>query len=146
VKEGNDMQPDSSPVKVRNATQAIEAVLSYLREQHVPEFPDKDIKWQEKTIYSTEPMDYAITSKLYTSDDWLIEVFQGVAPVSRTVYQITVFNSRLRCYWQGSVSADGGISEDNAYGLLTEVESQKLAEEFLKKSQVPPPRPGGYGH
>jgi hypothetical protein len=146
VKEGNYMQPDSSPVKVRNAAQAIEAVLSYLRKQQVTEFPNKDIKWQEKTIYSTESMDYAITSKLYTSDDWLIEVFQGVAPVSRTVYQITVFNSRLRCYWQGSVTANGGISGDNAYRLLSEEESQKLAEDFLRKSQVPPPRPGGYGH
>ena len=140
------MQPDSSSVKVRNAAQAIEAVLSYLRKQQVTEFPNKDIKWQEKTIYSTESMDYAITSKLYTSDDWLIEVFQGVAPVSRTVYQITVSNSRLRCYWQGSVRADGGILEENAYRLLSEEESQKMAEEFLNKSQIPPPRPGGYGH
>jgi len=140
------MQPDSSSVKVRNAAQAINEVLLHLRKQQVPEVPDTDIKWQEKTIYSTEPMDYAITSKLFTSDDWLIEVYQGVAPVSRTVYQITVFNSRLRCYWQGSVRADGGISEENTYRLLSEEENQKLAEEFLKKSRVPRPRPGGYGH
>ena len=140
------MQPDSSSVKVRNAAQAIEAVLSHLRKQQVSEVPVANTRWQEKTIYSTEPMDYAITSKFYISDDWLIEVFQGVAPVSRTVYQITVFNSRLNCYWQGSVKADGNISEDNTYRLLSEEESQKLAEEFLKKGQVPPPRPGGYGH
>ena len=140
------MQPDSSSVKVRNAAQAIDAAISHLREQQAPEVPDTNTKWQEKTIYSAEPMDYAITSKLYTSDDWLIELFQGVAPVSRTVYQITVFNSRLHYYWQGSVRADGGITEENVYQMLSEEESQNLAEEFLKKSQIPPPRPGGYGH
>jgi len=89
------MQPDSQSVKVRNAAQAINAVISHLREQQVPEVPDTNTKWQEKTIYSAEPMDYAITSKLYTSDDWLIEIFQGVAPVSRTVYQIQLKASLL---------------------------------------------------
>lgn len=140
------IQPGSSLVKVRNAAQAIDEAFSYLRKQQVRRAPDKNIKWQEKTLYSTGPQDFAITSRLFTSDDWLIEVFQGVAPLSRTVYQVTVFSAKLHCYWKGSVMADGGITETNAFRLLSEEESQKITEEFVRKSQVPPPMPGGYGH
>ncbi len=140
------IQPDVPPVKVRNAAQALNAALSYLRKQQAPKAPDTNTKWQENTLYSTERQDYAITSKLFTSDDWLIEVYQGVAPLSSTIYQITVFNANLHWYWKGNVKADGGIIEEKAFRLLSEEESQKMAEEFLSKSQVPPPTPGGYGH
>ena len=76
----------------------------------------------------------------------MIEIFQGVAPLSSTVYQITVFSAKLHWYWKGSVKVDGGVTEVSAFRLLPEEESQKMAEELLRKSQVPPPRPGGYGH
>ena len=133
-------------MKVRNAAQAIDTALSYLRKQQVPAVPAENTKWQEKTIYSTEPEDYGITSKLLTSDDWLIEVFQGVAPLSNTVYRITLFSTRLNYYWQGSVRADGSITEAKAFRLLPEEESRRIAAEFSRKSEMPPPRPGGYGH
>jgi len=134
------------PVKVRNAAQAIDTALSYLRKQQVAALPDENTKWQEKTIYSTEPQDYGITSKLFTTDDWLVEVFQGVAPLSNTVYRITLFSVRSNYYWKGSVRADGDVTEASAFRLLPEEESQKITEEFSRKSEVPPPRPGGYGH
>ena len=140
------IQPDVPSVKVRNAAQAVNATLSYLRKQQVPKAPDINTKWQQKTLYSIERQDYAITSKLFTSGDWLIEVYQGVAPLSRTVYQITVFSAKLRWYWKGSAKADGSVTEVSALRLLSEEESQKIAAEFLRKSQVSPPRPGGYGH
>jgi len=134
------------PVKVRNAAQAIDTALSYLRKQQVAALPDENTKWQEKTIYSTEPQDYGITSKLFTTDDWLVEVFQGVAPLSNTVYRITLFSVRSNYYWKGSVRADGDVTEESAFRLLPEEESQKITEEFSRKSEVLPPRPGGYGH
>ena len=52
--------------------------------------------WQEKTLYATGVEDYAVTSKLFMFGDWMVEVYQGIAPVSSTVYQITVFNPELK--------------------------------------------------
>ena len=85
----------SAEVKVRNASQAVEAALAYLREQAGQSIPAAGSKWQEKTLYATGVEDYAITSKLFISGDWMVEVYQGIAPVSSTIYQITVFNPVL---------------------------------------------------
>ena len=140
------MTSEKSRIKIRNATQAVNAVLSYLREQKATGIPGAGIKWQEKTIYSGEPRDYAVTGKLFTSDEWLIEVLQGVAPLSRTVYRISVFNPDSRYYWKGSIRADGVVQEEVAFKKLPEPEARKIADELLLKSKIPPPRPGGYGH
>lgn len=134
------------PLKVRNATQAVNESFSHLRRKKAQDNPDVNIKWQEKTLYSTEIQDYAITGRLFISDDWLIEVYQGVAPLSSTVYHVTVFSPKLHRYWKGSVRADGIVTEESAFRLLSEEESQKIGEEFTKKTQVPAPKPGGYGH
>ena len=91
-------------------------------------------------------MDYAVSSKLLSAGDWTIEVFQGVAPLAKTVYQITVFNARLHWYWEGSVGADGSLTEVSPFRLLSEEESNRKAEELSKKIRMPPPKPGSYGH
>ena len=140
------MTSERSPVKIRNAAQAVDAVLSRLREQKTPVIPDVNTKWLQKTVYSGEPQDYAITGKLFTSDEWLIEVFQGVAPLSRTVYRLRVFNPERRYYWKGSIRADGVLQEELDFRELPGPEARKIADEFLLKSKIPPPRPGGYGH
>ena len=144
--DGNAVTSEQFPVKIRNAAQAVDAVLSSLREQKAPAIPDADTKWQEKTIYSGEPRDYTITGKLFTSDEWLIEVFQGVTPINRTVYRMSVFNPDSNYYWKGSIRADGVVQEEVAFRELPGLEARKIADEFLLKTKIPPPRPGGYGH
>ncbi len=133
-------------IKVRNAAQAIDVALAYLRKQNIPDVPDAGLNWQERTLYSAGIEDYAITSKLFTAGDWAVEVYQGVAPVSSTVYQLAVFNTRLRRYWKGNVQADGKLTEVNPPKTLSEEESRKVSEEISRKTKIPPPRPGGYGH
>ena len=144
--DGSAVTSEQSPVKIRNTTQAVDAVLSCLREQKAPKIPDAETQWQEKTVYSGEPQDYAITGKLFTSDEWLIEVLQGVAPLSRTVYRISIFHPDSRYYWKGSIRADGVVQEEVAFKELPEPEARKIVDEFLLKRKIPPPRPGGYGH
>jgi hypothetical protein len=139
-----DIQP--GPVKARNDVQALQAVLVYLSRQNAAEIPGVNIRWQDKILYSEDIADYALTSKLFTSGDWSVGISQGVAPISKTVYRVTAFNSRSRFYWKGSVSADGEVVEENAFRLLSESESLKIAEDLARKIQIPPPRPGGYGH
>jgi len=133
-------------LRVRNTSQAVNEVLFHLRRNGIWNIPDADAKWQEKTLYSTGIQDYAITGRLFISDEWLIEVYQAVAPLSRTIYQTAVFNAKLRRYWKGSVMADGSITETEAFKLLSEGESQTIAEELNRKIQIPAPKPGGYGH
>lgn len=140
------VQPGPDMIKVRNAAQAVNAVIEYLRRKKIQNTPDEDIKWQEQTLYSPGPQDFVVTSKLFKSDNWAIEVLQGVAPLSRTVYQVTVFNAEFHFYWQGSVKADGSVTELIAHKILSEEENAKIAEDLLKKSRVPAPKAGGYGH
>ena len=136
----------SAEVKVRNASQALEFALAYLREQAGQSTPAAGSNWREKTLYATGVEDYAITSRLFISGEWMVEVFQGVAPVSSTIYQITVFNPGLRLFWKGSIKADGTILEDSPLKTLSVEGGRKLGEEMTKKINVPPPKPGGYGH
>jgi hypothetical protein len=136
----------SAEVKVRNVSQAVESALAYLREQAGQSTPAAGSNWREKTLYATGVEDYAVTSKLFMFGDWMVEVYQGIAPVSSTIYQITVFNPGQRLYWKGSIKADGTIREESPLTTLSEEGGRKLAEELTKKINVPPPKPGGYGH
>jgi hypothetical protein len=132
--------------KIRNAPQAIEAALAYLQEQTGQSLPVAGSRWQEKTLYTAGVEDLAITSKLLLSGDWTIEVYQGAAPISLTVYQVTVFNPVWGFYWKGSIKADGSIRDDAPLRTLSAEESQEATDELARKIHVPPPRLGGYGH
>ncbi len=140
------VQPGPVSIKVRNAAQALSEALGYLRKKNVQGIPGSNIEWQEQTLYSPGPQDFIVTSKLYRSNNWNVEVSQGMAPLSRTVYQVTMFNAELLVYWQGRVRADGNVTEVSAYRILSEEESTDITEGFTQKSQVPAPKPGGYGH
>jgi hypothetical protein len=135
-----------STIKVRNAHQALIVAVSYLKGHSAVNAPPEVATWQEKTLYAPGIEDYAVTSKLFTYGDWMVEIYQGVAPVSNTVYQVTIFNPEIRASWKGRVRADGTVIEISPLIELPETESSKIAEEFTRKTRVPPPRPGGYGH
>ena len=136
----------NAEVKVRNMFQAVEIALAFLRERSDKSIPAVGNKWREKTLYATGVEDYAITSKLFTDGDWMIEVYQGTAPISKTIYQITVFNALLGCYWKGDIKADGSIQEVSPMTTLSKKKAHKLTEELVKRINMPPPKPGGYGH
>lgn len=133
-------------LKVKNAAQAVDAVITHLQKQDPQNAPHPGLKWQEKTLYSAEGADYAVTSKLLSASDWTVEIYQGVAPLINTVYQITAFNPRTRWFWKGSVKADASLTEVIPFRLLSEEESRQREEELTRKNQVPPPRQGTYGH
>jgi hypothetical protein len=140
------VMPEPASISVRNAAQAWRTVLAYLQSHSLPQVPAQNTTWTEKTLYAEGITDYAVTGKLFTTGDWIIEVTQDVAPLSRTVYTLTVFNSQSGWYWKGYVNAGGSIIEVTAFQFLTEKERGEINAEFVRKSQIPPPRPGGYGH
>jgi hypothetical protein len=132
-------------LKIKNASEAMHASVSYLREQNSSHAPGTGVQWQEKTIFSGGPGDLVTTSRQFTSDGWIIEVYQELAPLRNIVYQVTAFSSASGWHWKGSVKADGSIKEESAFKQLSDEERQKVAEELLRKSRIPPPV-GGYGH
>jgi hypothetical protein len=133
-------------IKVKNAAQALSFVLTYLRRQEVPNIPDDGSQWQERRLYSTGIEDYAVTSKLFTGGGWMVEIYQGVAPLSKTLYTVMIFNSEHHLYWRGNVQADGVINVINPLKQLSEKEALEIAAGISRKLEIPAPRPGGYGH
>jgi hypothetical protein len=133
-------------LKVKNTAQAVDMALAYLQSDAPNEAPAPGLQWQEKTIYAGGTMDYAVTSKLLSAGDWTIEIYQGVAPLSKTVYQTSVFNTGNHWFWEGAVKADGSLTEVSPFRRLSEEESLRKAESLSKKTQVQPPKPGSYGH
>jgi hypothetical protein len=133
-------------LKVKNAAQAADVVISYLQKNQSQNAPQPGLNWQEKTLYSVDAADYAITSKLLSAADWAIEIYQGVAPLINTVYQITIFNTRSHWFWEGSVKADASLTEVSQFRALSDQESLRRMDELNRKNQVPPPRQGTYGH
>jgi hypothetical protein len=116
-----------------------------LSERYPQNAPGTDIKWQDKTIFSGGPIDLVTTSKQFTSDTWSIEVSQSMAPLRNIVYQVTVFSPKAGWHWKGRINADGSVQEESVFRQLSEADRQKLAEEFIQRSRIPPPQ-GGYGH
>jgi hypothetical protein len=137
-------QPEPGSICVRNPAQALRTILAYFHS--LPQSPPQNTNWMEHILYAEGITDYAVTGKLFISGEWKIEVTQDVAPLARTVYTLAVFNSRSGWYWKGSVNAGGGIIEMNNFQFLPEQQRGEIEAEFIRKIQIPPPRPGGYGH
>jgi hypothetical protein len=136
--------PDEMP-KVKNASEAMNVSLLYLREHNSQNAPGTSIKWHEKTIYSEGPGDLVTTSKQFTSDDWIVEISQNLAPLRNVVYQVAIFSPVIGWYWKGSINAEGIVREESAFKQLSDDKKREMTEGFLKKSRTPAPV-GGYGH
>ncbi len=132
-------------LKVKNAAEARDASVVYLRSLDSRTFPNAQAQWQEKTTFSGGPQDMVTTAKQFTSDGWIIEVYQELAPLRNTLYQVTVFSSTEGWHWKGNIKADGSVSEVSPLRKLPEEDMRRTAEGLLKKSRTAAPF-GGYGH
>ena len=133
-------------LKVTKAAQAVDIAIKYLQRQAPQKAPGTGLSWEERTLYAAGPQDSIVSSKLFTAEDWNLEISQNFAPLSRTVYQLSLFNGKKRLFWKGRVKADGNLEEETPLKTLSVKENQALSAELLKKMQIPGPRFGGYGH
>ena len=125
--------PSPAPdVEVSDAADARDVALTYLREHEPQNAPSAGIVWQEEDV--TPPDWVGAGFKEFTSDEWTITVVCPVLSPERTVYKITVSSIKLGWRWKGSVKADGTLTEVSAFRQMSEEESQKIAEEFLRNS------------
>jgi len=74
------------------------------------------------------------TNKYFKSDDWVIGVSYPVVRPDLTVYKVTLSSLTLGWHWAGNVKADGTVTEISAFKQMSEEESRKVAEEFVKNS------------
>ena len=130
-----DLEPSPTPtpgIEVTDAAEARDVALTYLRKHDAQNAPSADIVWQEEDV--TPPGWVGGVFKEFTSDEWTIKVSYAVLPPESTVYQITVSSIKLGWRWKGSVKADGSLTEVSAFRQMSQEESQRIAEEFLRNS------------
>jgi len=129
--------PPPTDLKVRNAVEARDVALTYLREHEPENAPSAGMVWHEEDVTPKDKYGHPVPGaghKEFTSDEWTIKVSYAVLPPERTVYQITVSSIKLGWHWKGSVKADGSLTEVSAFRQMSEEESQKIAREFLRNS------------
>jgi len=126
------VEPEPAGLAVSSAAGAVEAAIDYLHEQVGEDAPAEGIVWQEEDI--TTPGLVGGSYRQFTSGEWVVKVSYPVVALENTVYQVTVTSNESGWHWQGSVSADGSVTEGSAFMQMTEAESRKIAEEFVKNS------------
>jgi len=131
-------EPAPAPdLEINNAAEARDAALAYLREHETQNAPDASITWQEEDITPEDESGHPIVGaahKEFSSDEWAIKVSYAVLPLERTVYQVVVSSIKLGWHWKGNVKADGSVTEVSPFRQMSQEESLKIAQEFLKNS------------
>ena len=130
--------PNQTPdIQISSATEARNAALAYLLEHESQNAPGAGLSWQEEDVTPKDEAGHPVPGavhKEFTSGEWTIKVSYAVLPLERTVYQVVVSSIKLAWHWKGNVKADGTVTELSAFRQMSEEESQKMAEDFLKNS------------
>jgi len=130
-------QPSLTPglevLEVEDATEAGATAILYLRTQVGEKAPAPDTEWSVKDNVASLGVVREHSLEL-TSDEWTITVSHPIAPPENAVYKVVVFNPKLGWHWKGTVEPDGSVKELSAFKQITEEESLKAAEEFVKNS------------
>ena len=121
-----------SPLVIENATDARDAAFAYLRESEGENAPSAGIVWQEEDVTPSGWIGGVF--KEFTSDEWTIKVSYPVVLPENTIYEVTLTSINLGWHWKGSVKADGSVTELSAFQQMSEEESQRIAEEFVRNS------------
>jgi len=124
--------PMPTELKVKDAAAAWNTALDYLRKNQGQNAPSSDVEWQEQDI--TPPGLIGSVTKEFASSEWTGEVSYAVLPLERTIYQVTLSSIKFGWHWEGSVKADGTAAEISAFKQMSEEESRKVAEDFVRNS------------
>jgi len=125
-------EPLPPEIRIKDATEARDIVLSYLRDHHPQNAPAEGITWDEKDI--TPPDLVGASTRLFTSDVWEVQVSYPVVLPVNTIYTVTVVRIANGSYWKGQLKADGTITETSPFQQMTQETSQKVAEDFVMHS------------
>jgi hypothetical protein len=122
----------SQSVEVRNADEARDVGLSYLGDKYSDNVPAEDLEWKE--YITTAEGFVGAETKEFISGEWIVTITSPVVLPENSVHNIVVLNIKSGWHWEGSVKADGTVTEIDALKQLTKEKSQNIALEFIKQS------------
>ena len=122
----------TSDLEVNDAAEARDAVIAYLEELVGKSAPPSGLKWNEENITPSGLMGY--TTIAFTTDDWTITVGYPIVPSQNMIYDVTVSSLKFGWHWKGTVESDGTVTELSPFEQMSEENSQKIAESFVKNS------------
>ena len=117
---------------VRDAAGARDVAITYLQKQAGENAPATDIEWDEENI--TPPSLVGHETIAFTSDEWTITVSYPVVLPENALYEIEVSSTKFGWHWKGIVKPDGSVTELGPFKQMSEEESQRIAEEFVRNS------------
>jgi hypothetical protein len=88
---------------------ARDAALQYIYEEYRYPPLDQSVEWQEERL-TAEGIVGAETFE-YTAESWVVEISYPVVAPEATIYEVTVANEGLGLEWQGTVDAQGAVTE-----------------------------------
>jgi len=123
--------PTPTETAIQNAVEARNAALAHLQTASA-DIPGSDADWQETD--TTTPGLIGGVQKQYTTDEWTIGLAYNVVRPDQVVYNIVISSLKHGLHWEGQVKADGTVKEISALKEMSEGESKKVAENFVKNS------------
>jgi hypothetical protein len=126
-------QPDPTPnLAVEDAAGARDIAIAYLQKQVGESAPTIDIDWDEEII--TPPRLVGKETIAFSSNEWTITVSYPVVLPENAPYEIEVSSIKSGWHWEGIVKPDGSVTELSPFKQMSEEESRRIAEEFVKGS------------
>jgi hypothetical protein len=119
-------------ILVSNADEARDVGLSYLGDKYSDNVPAEDLEWKE--YITTAEGFVGAETKEFISGEWIVTITSPVVLPENSVYNIVVLNIKSGWHWEGSVKADGTVTEIDALKQLTKEKSQNIALEFIIQS------------
>lgn len=126
----NSSTVNSATPAVTDGIDARDAAVDYLNQQFDSNVPAEDISWQEEDV--TPANIVGSVSKSFTSGGWTALVSYPVVRPDLTVYQVALSNRDSGWRWEGTVKADGSVTETSPLQQITEEQSRQIAEDFVK--------------
>ena len=126
-------QPSTTPnLAVQDAAGARDVAITYLQKQVGESAPATDIDWDEVNI--TPPVLVGKETIAFSTDDWTITVSCPVVLPENALYEIEISSIRFGWHWKGIVKPDGSVTELSPFKEMSEEESRRITEEFVKNS------------
>lgn len=91
-------------------TAARDAAMNYIYEHYrYPPLDTMEVEWEEEDL---TPEGLVGAAKFrYTAESWVVQVSYPVVAPEATIYEVTVTNAHLDFEWQGTVDAQGVVTE-----------------------------------
>ena len=122
------------PSEVKEAIESRTAVLKYLQTKAGNNAPSPDAHWQYQALVPPATIGAHILVE-FQAGGWVVKV-SWVSPSEENPHRVVVLNTQRGWCWEGVVELNGDITELNPFHCVSEEESLRIAEDFVKRSST----------